>query len=120
MACTQRVEGIIVPIIIVCVLSIVTATSYSFIHPSNTGAPSGKTYCPGCWVVNEIDSWNLHSTVREATEQHMVVKYDIIWRPSHLKEDRAGERWEVMFQMSVREDVSEEVAFGPHGEKEMT
>jgi len=65
--------------------------------------------------MNEIDPWNLYSTVREATEQQMVVKYDIIWEPSHLKEDRAGERWGVMFQMSVREDVSEEVAFGPHG-----
>ena len=42
--------------------------------------------------MNEIDPWNLHSTVREATEQQMVVKYDIIWEPSHLKEDRTGER----------------------------
>ena len=37
---------------------------------------------------------------------------------SPLKEDRAGERRGVTFKMSVREDVSEEVAFGPCGEKE--
>ena len=40
--------------------------------------------------------------------------------PSPLKEDRAGKRRGVTFQMSVREDVSEEVAFGPCGEKKMT
>lgn len=42
-------------------------------------------------------------------------------RLSPLKEDRAGERWGMTSQMRVREeDVSEDVAFGPHGEKETT
>ena len=42
-------------------------------------------------------------------------------RLSPLKEDRAGESWGMTFQMRVREeDVSEEVACGPHAEKETT
>lgn len=42
-------------------------------------------------------------------------------RLSPLKEERAGERWGMAFQMRVREeDISEEVAFGPHDEKETT